>query len=149
MPDYEQAPAGTTVLNSGYFRDSFVGIDDYIVIPISSDESVGIQGKLTIDENGNGTAENATIIKMTRTSSSQGGYYSRYNTALIADGDGSCSFKISEPAYLYGSIDPLPAFVLTKNEEYAHQLQIIVCIVLLLAVVMNPLISWAKRRWNT
>ena len=148
MADYEQAQAGTTVLNSGYFRDSFVGIDDYIVIPLSSDESVGIQGNISIDENGNGTAESATIIKMERMSNSQGGYYSRYKTTVIADGSGSCSFKISEPAYLFGSIDPLPGFILTKNQEYAHQMQIIVCVVLILAVVMNPLISWAKNRWR-
>ena len=47
--DYEQAKEGTTVLNSGYFRDSFVGIDDYIVIPLASDLSVGIQGDIEID----------------------------------------------------------------------------------------------------
>lgn len=149
MADYEQAQEGTTVLNSGYFRDAFVGIDDYIVIPTDSNESVGIQGKITIDENGYGTAENATIIKMSRISNSQGGYYSRYHTTVVADGNGSCTFKISEPAYLYGSIDPLPGFILTKNEEYAHQMQIIVCVFLILAVVMNPLITWAKNRWRT
>lgn len=148
MADYEQAQAGTTVLNSGYFRDSFVGVDDYIVIPLSSDESVGIQGKLSVDENGNGTAEKATIIKMERLTNSQGGYYSRYKTTVISDGSGSCTFKISEPAYLYGSLDPLPGFVLTKNEEYCHQLQIIVCVVLILSVVMSAFITWAKNRWR-
>lgn len=147
MADYEQAK-GTTVLNSGYFRDSFVGIDDYIVIPLASDQSVGIQGKLTVDENGYGNAENATIIKMERITDSQGGYYSRYRTTVVADGDGTCTFKISEPAYLYGSIDPLPGFILTKNEEYAHQLEMIVCVVLILSIAMSPLLSWVKNRWR-
>ena len=146
--DYEQAKEGTTVLNSGYFRDSFVGIDDYIVIPLSSDETVGIQGKISIDESGNGTAENATIIKMARVTTSGGGYYSRYHTSVVADGSGSCTFKITEPAYLYGSIDPLPGFVLTKNEEYAHQLQIVVCVVLILSVVMSAFLSWVRERWR-
>lgn len=148
MVDYEQAKEGTTVVNSGYFRDSFVGIDDYIVIPLASDQSVGIQGDISIDENGNGTAKNATIIKMERLSDSQGGYYSHYRTTVVSDGDGSCTFKISEPAYLYGSIDPLPGFVLSKNEEYAHQLQIIVCVVFILSVVMSAFITWVKNRWR-
>lgn len=148
MADYEQAKAGTTVLNSGYFRDTFVGIDDYIVIPLSSDETIGIQGKIEVDEMGNGTAKDAYIIRMNRVSDSSGGYYTHYRTTVISDGDGSCTFKISEPAYLYGSIDPLPGFVLTKNEEYAHQLQMIVCVVLILSVIMSALITWAKNRWR-
>ena len=147
--DYEQAKAGTTVLNSGYFRDSFVGIDDYIVIPLASDFSVGIQGDIKIDGSGNGTADNATIITIRRVSDSEGGYYTHYNSELVADGDGSCTFKITEPAYLYGSIDPLPGFILTKNEEYAHQLQIIVCVVVILSVVMSSLLSWVRNRWRT
>lgn len=148
MADYEQAKEGTTVLNSGYFRDSFVGIDDYIVIPLASDQSVGIQGDISIDENGYGTAKNATIIKMERVSDSQGGYYSRYRTTVVADGSGSCSFKVSEPAYLYGSFDTMPAFILTKNEEYSNQLTAIACIVFILSVVLGSLIRWAQRRWN-
>lgn len=147
--DYEQAKAGTTVLNSGYFRDSFVGIDDYIVIPLASDFSVGIQGDIKIDGSGNGTANNATIITMRRVSDSEGGYYTHYNSELVADGDGSCTFKITEPAYLYGSIDPLPGFILTKNEEYAHQLLIIVCVVVILSVVMSAFLSWVRNRWRT
>lgn len=147
--DYEQAKEGTTVLNSGYFRDTFVGIDDYIVIPLASDFSVGIQGDIEIDESGKGMANNATIITMRRVSESQGGYYTHYSSELVADGNGSCTFKITEPAYLYGSIDPLPAFVLTKNEEYAHQLQIIVCVVVILSVVMSSLLSWVRNRWRT
>lgn len=146
--DYEQAKEGTTVLNSGYFRDSFVGIDDYIVIPLASDMSVGIQGDIHIDENGNGSANNATIITMQRLNESQGGYYSHYHTELVSDGDGSCTFKITEPAYLFGSIDPLPGFILTKNEEYCHQLQIIVCVVVILSVVMSCLLSWVRNRWR-
>ena len=147
--DYEQAKAGTTVLNSGYFRDAFVGIDDYIVIPLASDFSVGIQGDILIDESGNGTANNATIITMRRVSESEGSYYTHYKSDLVSDGDGSCTFKITEPAYLYGSIDPLPGFVLTKNEEYSHQLQIIVCVVVILSVVMSSLLSWIRNRWRT
>lgn len=147
--DYEQAKAGTAVLNSGYFRDSFVGIDDYIVIPLASDFSVGIQGDIKIDGSGNGTADNATIITMRRVSDSEGGYYTHYNAELVADGDGSCTFKITEPAYLYGSIDPLPGFILTKNEEYTHQLQIIVCVVVILSVVMSSFLSWVRNRWRT
>lgn len=147
--DYEQAKEGTTVLNSGYFRDSFVGIDDYIVIPLASDLSVGIQGDIDIDDSGNGTANNATIITMRRVSESQGGYYSHYHTEVVAERDGSCTFKITEPAYLFGSIDPLPGFILTKNEEYSHQLQIIVCVVLILSVVMSSLLSWVRNRWRT
>ena len=147
--DYEQAKAGTTVLNSGYFRDAFVGIDDYIVIPLASDFSVGIQGDILIDESGNGTANNATIITMRRVSESEGSYYTHYKSDLVSDGDGSCTFKITEPAYLYGSIDPLPGFVLTKNAEYSHQLQIIVCVVVILSVVMSPLLSWIRNRWRT
>lgn len=147
--DYEQAKEGTTVLNSGYFRDSFVGIDDYIVIPLASDLSVGIQGDIVIDESGNGTAENATIITMRRVTDSQGAYYTHYHADLVSDGDGFCTFKITEPAYLFGSIDPLPGFVLTKNEEYAHQLQIIACVVVILSVVMSALLSWVRNRWRT
>lgn len=147
--DYEQAKAGTTVLNSGYFRDSFVGIDDYIVIPLASDMSVGIQGDIDIDDNGNGKANNATIITMQRVNDSEGGYYTHYRAELVADGDGSCTFKITEPAYLFGSVDPLPGFILTKNEEYAHQLQIIVCVVVILSVVMSSLLSWIRNRWRT
>lgn len=147
--DYEQAKEGTTVLNSGYFRDTFVGIDDYIVIPLASDLSVGIQGDIDIDDSGNGTAKNATIITMRRMSNSEGSYYTHYRTELLADGDGSCTFKITEPAYLFGSIDPLPGFVLTKNEEYCHQLQIIVCVVVVLSVVMSGLLSWVRDRWRT
>lgn len=147
--DYEQAKEGISVLNSGYFRDSFVGIDDYIVIPLASDLSVGIQGKINIDDNGNGTANNATIITMQRVSESQGGYYSHYHAEVVADGNGSCTFKITEPAYLYGSVDPLPGFILTKNEEYAHQLQIIVCVVVILSVGMSSVLSWVRNRWRT
>lgn len=148
MADYEQAKEGTTVLNSGYFRDSFVGIDDYIVIPLASDKSVGIQGEISIDENGYGTAKNATIIKMERVSDSQGGYYSHYRTTVVADGSGSCSFKVSEPAYLYGSFDTMPSFLLTKNEEYSNQLTMIACIFFILSVVLGSLIRWAQSRWN-
>lgn len=147
MADYEQAKEGTTVLNSGYFRDSFVGIDDYIVIPLASDQSVGIQGEISIDENGNGTAKNATIIKMERVSDSQGGYYSKYRTTVVANGDGTCSFKVSEPAYLYGSFDTMPSFLLTKNQEYTNQLTMIACVVLILSVVLSALIKWARERW--
>lgn len=146
---YEQAKEGTTVLNSGYFRDAFVGFDDYIVIPLASDLSVGIQGDIKIDDSGYGTADNATIITLSRVSESQGGYYTHYSSELVADGDGSCTFKITEPAYLYGSIDPLPGFILTKNEEYAHQLQIIVCVVVILSVVMSSLLSWVRNRWRS
>lgn len=149
MVDYEQAQEGTTVLNSGYFQDSFVGIDDYIVIPIESNESVGIQGKISIDENGYGTAENATIIKMSRISNSQGGYYSRYKTEVVADGSGSCTFKVSEPAYLYGSFDTMPSFILTKNTEYSNQLTMIACICFILSIVLGTLIRWAQNRWRT
>lgn len=147
--DYEQAKEGTTVLNSGYFRDTFVGIDDYIVIPLASDLSVGIQGDIKIDGSGNGTADNATIITMRRVSDSGGGYYTHYNADLVSDGDGSCTFKITEPAYLFGSFDTLPGFILTKNEEYVHQLQIIVCVVVILSVVMSSLLSWVRNRWRT
>lgn len=148
MADYEQAKEGTTVLNSGYFRDSFVGIDDYIVIPLSSDQSVGIQGDISIDENGNGTAENATIIKMERVSDSQGGYYSRYRSTVVADGSGSCTFKVSEPAYLYGSFDAMPAFILTKNAEYSNQLTMIACIIFILSVALSVIINWVRARWS-
>lgn len=148
MTDYEQAKEGTTVLNSGYFRDSFVGIDDYIVIPLSSDQSVGIQGDITIDENGYGTAKNATIIKMERVADSQGGYYNRYRATVVSDGAGSCTFKVSQPAYLYGSFDAMPSFLLTKNQEYANQLTMIACVVFILSVVMGALIRWAKNRWR-
>lgn len=139
MPHYTQLN-GQAVLGSTYIQGTVNPFEDYVAFSTSNSSTYVIQGDITIDDDGNGIAEDSTIIHIYRNSS----YGSTYQVEKV-DSD-SCTFTLVNPYYAYGSFDTLPSFVLNKSTEYSHQFSIVVCVGIILSVMCWGIIRFF-RRW--